>query len=662
MVLVEAQSLQASTGQPWPIRRAGLVHDRMAARRFAIDPQDLLVGRCLTVVPPETALGPEEAERICAAHAWPGGMTGHCALDLDVVLAQGIDGLLARIAERQQAVVTEAEDVTLQAFRIALDGLQRMIDRASEACEQALISADTRRAAELRIMADSCRHLRHAAPRSMREALQLFLFIWLGCSWNDNAGCIAPAHLDRWLAPFYEQDLAAGRIDRDAALALIVSLYFLINASWPRGSAIPVMVGGRDGAGRTVCNELSRLCLEALRHTHLVYPTVGLCWHPDLDEDLLQLAVDLVAEGHSTPAFFGDDTIQRGLRDLGLPPAEAADYINSACVEITPVGSSGVWVASPYISVCAVLDEEISAQAAGQAAADFDGFLLRYLQRLEHALSDGLAEIDRQRARRRQQGGHPLQSAFTRDCIARARDVDDGGARHDWIEPSFVGLANLVDSLVCIRALVFTQRGLDLPGLRRLLDSDFTDDPSVQASIMSLPKYGQDDPDVDALLGRIIAHLQCCCVTLRAKDGARVIPGAFCWTMHERLGAHCGATPDGRRAGSPFADGCGPAQGRETRGPTAAILSTTSWDHSPMIGGLAYNMKFSRTLLRDRAGRTALTGLIRTFLARGGFETQINVVDQEQLLRARERPEDHADLVVRIGGYTDYFTRLSPAM
>jgi trans-4-hydroxy-L-proline dehydratase len=145
-------------------------------------------------------------------------------------------------------------------------------------------------------------------------------------------------------------------------------------------------------------------------------------------------------------------------------------------------------------------------------------------------------------------------------------------------------------------------------------------------------------------------------------DGSPFIPGAFVWIMHEVLGRQTGATPDGRKAGSPFADGCGPAQGREAAGPTAAILSTTSWDHSPMLGGLAYNMKFNRSLFRTGEGFGRLRDLVLTFLRRGGFETQINVVDAETLRAARRNPEAHRDLVVRIGGYTDYFTRLSPEM
>ena len=132
--------------------------------------------------------------------------------------------------------------------------------------------------------------------------------------------------------------------------------------------------------------------------------------------------------------------------------------------------------------------------------------------------------------------------------------------------------------------------------------------------------------------------------------------------MHERLGRETGATPDGRRAGFPFADGCGPAQGNECNGPTAAVLSVTSWSHSDMIGGLAYNLKFNASLFQTQEGFNGLKALLLTFLRRGGFEAQVNVVNNETLKEARANPEAYRDLVVRIGGYTDYFTRLSLEM
>ena len=141
----------------------------------------------------------------------------------------------------------------------------------------------------------------------------------------------------------------------------------------------------------------------------------------------------------------------------------------------------------------------------------------------------------------------------------------------------------------------------------------------------------------------------------------RLIPSVFCWIMHERFGVTTGATPDGRKARFPLGDGSGPCQGREKHGPTASILSSTKWSHRELIGGVAVNMKFLKSSLGAQSVDT-LMALVRTYLLRGGFEIQINVVDQETLKDARRHPEAYQDLVVRIGGYSDYFVRLTPEM
>ncbi len=662
--VIEARSLQASEGQPWQIRRAQAVRDCMAARRFVLHEYEMIVGRPFADLEFTPAEGAAARQCLQEHHPWPGGQTGHCELDLGPILREGIDGVAATIRARRDRAEGERREA-YESFLIVLDGLGTLLRNAADAAGAAQADASQVRRRELERMRQACLHVAHHPPRTMAETLQLFWAIWLGSSWDDHAGCINLGHLDRWLWPFYQADLAAGRIDRDVALHLLEQLYLLVNACWPQGSAIAAMVGGRDAQGRDVTNELSFLSLEALRRTRLAYPTVGICWHEGTPPELVDLAMELVAEGIVTPAFFGDEVIQRGLRALGVPADQAAWYINSSCVEITPAGSSNVWVASPYYSMPRLLLEEIEAQvASGEPAGDFEGFLSAYLTRVERAVAQGVAHQNELRRRRQQTGRHPLQSVFTRDCIERGRDIDDGGARYNWVECSFVGLPNITDSLEVLRREVFERRAMTLAEVKAVLDADFAGaEPIRRRWLDRLPKYGQGDNEVDALFGRIVAELQRICRGHRMEpDGAPYLPGAFCWIQHERLGGQCPATPDGRRAGTAFADGCGPAQGRETRGPTAAVLSVTSWDHSPMIGGLAYNMKFSRSLLAQADARAKLRELVLTYLRRGGFETQINVVDREVLMQARQHPEAYRDLVVRIGGYTDYFTRLEPGM
>ncbi len=661
-----AESLRASEGvASWQVRRGLLTRDLLSCFPFALDDEELLLGR-MAPDQPEWRAEREEAKVSLASHyphLYTPGQTGHCELDLSRLFALGLDGLREEVERRLYAAKGVQAEAYLS-FVHALGGLAKFIENAAATAEGAMPSASAERRIELDEMATTCRRIAHQPPETFREALQLLWLTVLAVQHANWASLVQPGHLDRTLWPYYRDDLAAGRLTREGALELLEALYLLLNEQIADGLAIGVMVGGRDAEGRDLTNDLSYLCLEALRRTRLIYPTVGVCWHEGTPPALVELAVELMAEGIPNPAFFGDETIQRGLRMYGLPPEESWNYMNSTCVEITPSGSSNVWVASPYFSVPQLLLDEMAAQVQDHdMAPTFEAFLARYGARLGRAIAEGAAQQNSYRERRQQHGGKPLQSVFTRDCLVRGRDIDDGGARYNWVECSFVGLANLADALAVIREEAYGG-GLPLAELKRLCDADFLGEEATRQRLLNRhPKYGNVCPEVDELVGWVVALAREECAKQRMlPDGSPFVPGAFCWIQHERLGRECGATPDGRKAGYPFADGGGPAQGREKHGPTSAILSITCWDHAPLIGGLAYNLKFGRSLFATLEARARLRDLLLTYLRRGGFETQVNVVDGETLRWAQRDPEAYRDLVVRIGGYTDYFARLSPQM
>ena len=228
--------------------------------------------------------------------------------------------------------------------------------------------------------------------------------------------------------------------------------------------------------------------------------------------------------------------------------------------------------------------------------------------------------------------------------------------------PSFVGVANVVDGLYAIKQAVF-EEGLSMERLRQALKHNFEGEEALRLHLLQdFPKYGNDLDEVDSLFGAIIDHITARCeeYTCLLSNG-KLIPSVFCWEKHARMGAETGATPDGRKAGFPLGDGSGPCQGRELNGPTASLLSSTKWEHRKLIGGVAVNLKFSKKSLGP-ASASVMKQLIKTYLRRGGFELQINVVDAETLKKARQHPEQYRDLVVRIGGYSDYFVRLSDEM
>ena len=278
------------------------------------------------------------------------------------------------------------------------------------------------------------------------------------------------------------------------------------------------------------------------------------------------------------------------------------------------------------------------------------------------AVRQAVIAMNTHQATRRYNGGFPLLSCFVNDCIARGADIDHGGARHNWIEPNFVGLSNLVDSLAAIRQFVYQEERVTMDELVRAMRDNFEGREDLRLMLLHrAPKYGNDDPTVDALATEMAAYIRdevsCYTTTL----GGPFLSGFFCWIKHVDLGRATAASADGRRAGFPLAAGSGPAQGRERLGPTAAVLSSTTWDHAPHLGGIAVNLKFSRP--RDASAfQQRLLDVVETYLQRGGFEVQVNVVDRETLLAAREHPEQYRDLVVRIGGYSDYFVGLSEEM
>ena len=666
-----ARSWWGSAGQVSHILRRGiLAGDILRGLTPVIDADELLVGKFA-----RRALTDAEAAEL---HAWrqygePAtdtayGQRAHMAVNYERLLRLGVDGLRAQLAATRARLDParpdeQEQDFFYQGCLAALDGVTALAARYAElAAAQAADATDPRRRAELTEIARVCRQVPAQPPETFAEAMQAIHFLTFCLCAGNRMLLFQLGRPDRYLWPLYAADLAAGRITPERAQELIDCLGLLLNEYTPRGLAVGWMVGGRDEHGADVTNDLSYLFLHTIDHVRLPYPAIGLCWHTGTPAALMALAARLLARGYTHPALFNDAVITRGLLDQGLPHRDACLYVHSTCVEITPIGISNVYVASPYFNLIQCLHDVLGIPPRGGAPGalpdlpTFDALLAAFRARLHDVVRAGVMGENAAMMSRAQAGGFPLLSCFVDDCLARGRDIDHGGARANWLETSFVGLANLIDALAAIRQLVYEEQCVSLARLREALLADFAD-ADVAALIARVPKYGTDDARTDALAPEITDFLRRECAQYRSYWGGAVLPGFFCWIMHERLGRETGASADGRRAGFPFADGSGPAQGRERRGITAAIRSVTTWDHAPMLGGIAVNMRFQPGCSPD-----ALRHTLETFLRLGGFEAQVNVVDAARLRDAQADPDAHRDLVVRIAGYSDYFVGLSAEM
>jgi len=679
--LYGAESLRASADDRFWIRRRGkAVANILQNATVQVGRDELLVGRPYLEEP-----SGEEVERLAEAHrflaAQPkyAGQSGHMSVDIPKLLAKGVRGLQQDIEQRRSELDSanpdHAEKIAFyEAADIALEGLCRYAERHAAAAERLAASeTDAVRKQELLEIAERCRRVPAHPALTYAEALQAVHFVNSTIHWAQHAHLICPGHPDRWLWPFYEKDLAEGTLTPQQAQELLDCSNLLINETVARGLAIGLMVAGRGPDGEDVTNELSYMCLQSIRNVGLSYPSVGICWNEDTPEELLACGCEILAERGANPAIFNDEVISQALRKAGVTPEEACEFQNSTCVEISPVGASNVWVASPYFNLCQILLDLLEEVAGGEVqTGSFEELLAAYRERLGAAIKEAVGVQNANRISTIHHRNFPLLSPFVRDCLERGQDLDCGGARYNWIECSFVGLANLVDSLAVIREFVYNPSApaplsgassLRLKALLEVLAADFAGREDLrQRCLTQVPSYGNDEPSVDELAVIIADFVTAECAKYDVVLGGGFKPGFFCWVMHERLGSETGATPDGRKAGLPFADGAGPAQGRERKGPTAAVKSTTRWDHTPMLGGLVLNLKFSRKALESVESRAKLAELIKTYIRLGGMEIQINVVSREALVAAQARPEEHRDLVVRVAGYTDYFTNLSTAM
>ncbi|MBE6930386.1 MAG: hypothetical protein E7463_08905 [Ruminococcaceae bacterium] len=647
------------------IYRRGLAKRWQLSRETpVIDADELIVGK-----PCQRKLtGAEQAEfdRLLKAEkmmARRSGQESHMAVDYEKLLRLGTTGIRAEI-EGYKAKLDDANPADQEKLFFYDACLESLLGLEAYSWHYSCLAsalADTEkdpvRAAELKKIAEITAKVPKYPAGSFYEACQSISFLTAAMEGQYQLG-----RPDRYLWPYYQADRDAGILTRDEALELCTCLGIMYSEHCNKGLAEGFMVCGRDENGKDVTNELSYIFIETIALVRLSYPGVGVCINSDTPEDIIELSCRMLGKGYSHPAIFNDDLIIKGLVGYGVPYEHACTYIHCTCVEITPIKRSACWVASPYHNLTNYLLELMAEPNADEKYPTFEALLAGYHELLASHIRRGVVDQNRAMTNRMHSYANPLVSCFVDDCLAEGRDIEQGGAAYNWIMPSFVGMANLVDSLVALEELVYKGQEYSLSALRQIMRDNYAGNEALRRRIdQSFEKYGNDCERPDGLVSVINGFILEEVAKYENPRGGRFIPSLFCWVMHERFGRATEATPDGRPAGFPLGDGSGPAQGRDRTGPTSAIMSTTKWDHSPFIGGIALNLRFSATMFEESL-IPKMCALVHTYIDRGGFEMQVNVVDREAMKQAQICPEQYRDLVVRIGGYSDFFTRLDVNM
>ncbi|MBM3476892.1 MAG: hypothetical protein FJX75_26770, partial [Armatimonadetes bacterium] len=578
---------------------------------------------------------------------WP----GHACQQYRLFLDLGAVGMRERIARAREA------NPGRDAF---YDGLLEIVEGV---CEFAQAVRAAARGTGGLARDDRCPE---HPPATFREAVQTF---WLVFYLNGADSC---ARIDQDLGPYLERDLAAGLLTEEEARELIASLWVRFDEyrSW---SAV---IGGVDAEGHDACNTFTRLALEATERLQTQAPNLALRVHEGLPDDVLRQALRMIARGGGMPALVNDAPIIESLQARGVSLEDARDYALTGCAQVIVPGRSyggyedillnGLkWL---ELALHNGFDPVVNEQLGPQTSEPSDLLTFRSLmsawQTQMRAVCDTCTAMAG--ASLRVLAEHfpsGLRSLLSYDAVERGLDMRAGGYRYNEGLADVLGLTNLADCLAVIRELVYERGEFTLPELVAILDANWEGhEPLRQRCLREFPKFGNDDPAHDAFVASVhetvLRELQSRPTEIGEGRYNLDIVG---WTGHLDWGHQTLASADGRCAYEPLADSCGASQGRDTHGPTALLASAGRLNHSRLHGVVALTVRF--TSPQDTEGSVgSLHSLVRTYFDLGGQQLQINVVDNRLLRDAQEHPERYESLVVRVGGFSAYWTRLSPQM
>ncbi|MDU3076449.1 MAG: formate C-acetyltransferase/glycerol dehydratase family glycyl radical enzyme, partial [Mixta calida] len=640
-----------------------------------------------------------------------GNMTSgdaHLAVNYPLLLEKGLDGLREKVAERRSRInLTVLEDLHgeqfLKAIAIVLEAVSDHIIRYADlARRMATQEARPARREELLRIAENCEVIAHQPPKNFWQALQLCYFIQLILQIESNGHSVSFGRMDQYLYPFYRRDVELEQtLTREQAIELLHGCWLKLlevnkirSGSHSKASAGSplyqnVTIGGqnlRDGKGVDAVNPLSYAILESCGRLRSTQPNLSVRYHAGMSDDFLDACVQVIRCGFGMPAFNNDEIVIPEFIKLGVAPEDAWDYAAIGCIE-TAVG--GKWgyrcTGMSFINFARMM---LAALEGGRDATSGKVFLPQ-----EQALSKGnfthfdevLACWDKQiryYTRKsieieyvvdtvREENAHDiLCSALVDDCIERAKSIKQGGAKYDWVSGLQVGIANLGNSLAAVKKLVFEQGAVAQRQLAEALASDYdglTHEQLRQRLINGAPKYGNDDDNVDALLVRAYQTYIDEIKNYhnprygRGPIGGDYYAGTSSISANVPFGAQTMATPDGRKARTPLAEGASPASGTDHLGPTAVIGSVGKLPTGAILGGVLLNQKLNPATLDNESDRQKLMALLRTFFEdHQGWHIQYNIVSRETLIEAKKHPDRYRDLVVRVAGYSAFFTALSP--
>lgn len=539
----------------------------------------------------------------------------------------------------------------------------------------------------LQAVANICLNLSLRPAQSFHEAVQSLWFLFVVLHMESNASSFSPGRMDQYLYPYYQSDIDNEVICKQDALEILECLWLKFNqivylrnqhsakyfAGFPIG--FNIAIGGIDENGNDTYNDLSLLLLKAQDHLGLPQPNLSVRLNKNSSHELIHEAIKVLAKGSGMPQFFNDEAIvDTMVKDLKIEEKDARDYAIVGCVELTTYGNNLGWSDAAMFNLnkaleltlnhgkCLLTGEQIGLDLGRmETYSNFEELENAFKKQIDYFIDEMMkAEIVVEKAHQ-----DCLPSAFLStvidSCLEKGLDVTKGGAKYNLSGIQMIQVANLADSLAAIKKLVYDDKLISKHELLESLQADFKGHEITQTMLLNkVPKYGNDVKWVDELGSKWAGYFR-----ERMKDytnyrGGPYHTGMYTVSAHVPMGENVGASPDGRNALTPLADGgMSPVYGRDLAGPTAVLKSVSRMKNSYTTNGGLLNMKFLPEFFKTETGRNKFENFLRAFVDLEIPHIQFNVVRREDLLDAKIHPERHKSLTIRVAGYTAYFVELA---
>jgi pyruvate formate-lyase/glycerol dehydratase family glycyl radical enzyme len=616
------------------------------------------------------------------------GGVAHLAPDYGKLITTGMDGYTEEIEQAQQNLETGSPAwLTLEAMKIIAQGVVGFGTRyGALARGMAQEESDPQRKAELSDIARVCEAVPARPAATFQEALQSVLFIQIAITLESLDNGICPGRMDQYLYPLYQADLEAGRIDRQRAKELLASFCIKLSELIPVFSrrinrfhggmfnGQVVTVGGADRDGDSAVNELSFLLLEVIDELRIRQPNFHARVNPKDPDEYTKRIYSVLAGGGNTPALYNDPVIQAALERAGYSPRDARNYTGVGCVEPVCQGKSFSSTDAAIVNLPILLElalnqgrrfggrRRVGAQTPPPAGMKSMADVTDALEaQLAHRLGLLIEDLQAVEKANREHHPTPLSSLLLDGCLESATCSTAGGAAYNFSGIQCVGPSDTGDALYAIEQAVFAQGRLSLEELTAQLEGNLADE-QLLVYLKNLPKFGNDQEAVDRWTRYVVTAFRTELERYENTRGGRYTTGLYSVTAHQFFGSITGALPHGRRKGESFASGLAPGNGMDRNGPTALINSMNRFDFADLANGINFNIKFDSLSLRGATGVAALASLMKTYFRRGGMQAQVNVLDPEMLIQARDDPTLHPNLLVRVSGYSAYFNDLTMEM